>query len=230
MKFSEDTKKRYFAEVVKYLQREGFEVTQLMGDFLDIRYQDQDLYHLTDVSSTSYNPDSLTSHTLEEANHRSFLISRTVEQYMGEMEVAPFLNVEGVDEKFKLLADFGGTVLAAKGTPNGVHFVTWAWDYAQKGVTLGHYYNDNFEGAKEDFAFRSGLIYAQKMFTDEQLAEIARCCGDVLSGSYNLEDQQYKRIEDIQEQIFRIFPNQLEQIQSHIKTIIEENGQSMMMK
>ena len=228
MKFSADAKKRYFSEVAKCLQREGFEVTQLTDDFLDIRYQGHDLCHLVDVSSTSYNPDNLTSLALEQANHRAFLISRTVGQYMGEMEVAPFLNVEGVDKKFKLLADFGGTVLAAKETADGVHFVTWAWDHDRKGVTLGHYYNGNYEGAKQDFALRSGLIDPLKFFTDEQLAEIARCCGDTLTGSYELEDQQYKSIEDIQEQIFRILPDQAESLQHHKG--LDESSFSMTME
>ena len=40
----------------------------------------------------------------------------------------------------------------------GNQFVTWIWDYDRTGVSHGHYYEDDFQSAKQDFAVRSGLI------------------------------------------------------------------------
>lgn len=84
-------------------------------------------------------------------------------------------NIEGLSEEYKLLADFNGAVLAGKSSEYGVQFVTWEWSYDQTGLWQGHYYGNNDEGAKQDFAVRADLIQKSQLFSDEQLAEIYRC-------------------------------------------------------
>lgn len=205
MKTETKAREKYFQEVFKCLHREGFEVTQPTADILDIRWQGHDLCHLTDIGSTSYDPNDLTTPELMDAEHQVYDIAKTVEQYLNEMETAPFLKVKGV-EKFKILVDFHGTVFAGQETEQGVQFATWLWDYGRRGVSLGHYFGNDYEGAKMDFAIRSGLVDRTRVFTDEQLSEIASCCGDVLSGEYDLTEQQYNMIEDIQEQLLCVLP------------------------
>ena len=45
----------------------------------------------------------------------------------------------GLDNKFHLLADFGGAVLAGRerGIGRGYEFVTWIWDYERVGAAMG---------------------------------------------------------------------------------------------
>ena len=76
------------------------------------------------------------------------------------MENTPLLRARGLENKFHLLADFGGAVLAGRerAAGQGYEFVTWIWDEEKVGVSHGHYYEDDFAGAKRDFAVRSGLI------------------------------------------------------------------------
>ena len=95
---------------------------------------------------------------------------------METMQNAPLLHAPGLHEDFRLLADFGGAVLAGQERENGqgYQFVTWIWDYDRTGVSHGHYYEDDFQSAKRDFAVRSGLIPRAQLFTPEELTELYR--------------------------------------------------------
>ena len=104
----------------------------------------------------------------------------------------------GLDNKFHLLADFGGAVLAGRerGIGRGYEFVTWIWDYERVGVSHGHYYEDDFAGAKRDFAVRSGLIPKASLFSNEELTEIYRATDHLLAEDPNLNDKQIIAIQE----------------------------------
>ena len=80
------------------------------------------------------------------------------------MEAAPQLKASGLDGDYRILADFSGTVLAGTPSKHGVQFVTWDWDYDRTGVVHGHYFMENYDAAKQDFATRSGLIQKEQLF------------------------------------------------------------------
>ena len=63
------------------------------------------------------------------------------------MEAAPQLKGSGLDGDYRILADFGGTVLAGTPSKYGVQFVTWDWDYDRTGVSHGHYFMENYDKA-----------------------------------------------------------------------------------
>ena len=110
----------------------------------------------------------------------------------------PLLRARGLDNKFHLLADFGRAVLAGRerGTGRGYEFVTWIWDYERVGVSHGHYYEDDFAGAKRDFAVRSGLISNASLFSKEELTELYRATEHLLAEDPDLNDKQMKAIQD----------------------------------
>ena len=85
--------------------------------------------------------------------HRVAQTADEVYTYVEEVQTAPTLHISGLSEKFHLLADFGGAVLAGRELENGrgYQFVTWIWDYNRTGVSYGHYYDEDFCGAKQDF-------------------------------------------------------------------------------
>ncbi|OLA49315.1 MAG: hypothetical protein BHW42_06725 [Oscillibacter sp. CAG:241_62_21] len=66
------------------------------------------------------------------------------------------MKADGLEDGYKVLADFNGTVLAGVQSKHGVHFVTWDWAYGHTGVCHGHYFMENYDAAKQDFAIRSG--------------------------------------------------------------------------
>ena len=60
---------------------------------------------------------------------RPFSISKRALEYMTAMEAAPQLKASGLDGDHRILADFGGTVLAGNPSKYSVQFVTWDWNY-----------------------------------------------------------------------------------------------------
>lgn len=138
------------------------------------------------------------------------------------------MDVPTLEEKFKKLADYGGTVLAGRETQYGFEFVTWDWDFNRRGVNHGHYYHDALDSAAEDFAVRSGLVDGNRLFSEDQMEEIYRCCEDTLCETYELDEKQRKIIEGVQEQIRIAIPDIVEQIQEHDRQAFEqEQGQTM---
>ena len=86
------------------------------------------------------------------------------------------LDCEGVRD-FRLISEFGNHLLAAKQSKdNEIRFVTWQYDYDRTGVTLGHYYETNYQGALKDFTVRSGLIDENQLFTTEEMAVLYASC------------------------------------------------------
>ena len=129
------------------------------------------------------------------------------------MERAPKLQATGLEGDYRILADFGGTVLAGAPSKYGVQFVTWDWDYDRTGVVHGHYFMENYAGAKQDFAIRSGLIQKEQLFTPEQMTEIYRCCADSVDGDFfELTGEQEKMIRSVQQQIEECVPDLDERI------------------
>ena len=96
----------------------------------------------------------------------------TIMKYMKLLETAPPLKAESLADGYRVLAEFNGTVLAGKKTLLGAQFVTWAWDYDRRGVSNGHYYMEDYQTAKEDFTFRSGLMAREQVFDRERLEEL----------------------------------------------------------
>ena len=138
----------------------------------------------------------------EEALIRAEDIAARTLEYMTAMETAPQLKASGLEGDYRILADFNGTVLAGTHSKYGIQFVTWDWDYDRTGVSHGHYFMENYDGAKQDFATRSGLIQKEQLFSPEQLTEIFRCCADSVDEDFfELTDTQEEMIRGIQQQI-----------------------------
>ncbi len=134
-----------------------------------------------------------------------------------------------ISQKYKVLADFNGIVLAGALSKHGVEFVTWEWGFNREGVSQGHYYNMNYAAAKQDFAIRSGLISGQRVFEDEQLIEIYRCCADTLDAGFDLTYEQEKQIKSVQEQIESGMPNIMDRIKEQDRHSLETPSQELTM-
>ena len=64
-----------------------------------------------------------------------YSIVRAVAEYMYQMERAPILKVDGLEDSYKVLADFNSVVLAGCPSKYGTQFVTWDRDFDHKGVS-----------------------------------------------------------------------------------------------
>ncbi len=118
-------------------------------------------------------------------------------------------------------AEFNGTVLAGTETLLGAQFVTWARDYDRRGVNNGHYYMEDYQGAKEDFALRSGLVARERVFDREQLEELLQAVQGFLRGegpaSYQQEYQCRRLLEQINEQLPATEQNQIQREGHHLE-------------
>ena len=157
-------------------------------------------------------------------------IAGEVKQYMRLMDMAPFLNAEGLDESYKLLADFDGAVLAGHPTKHGIQFVTWEWNFDRSGVWGGRYYCGSFETAKRDFALRAGLIDRDMLFSSEQLTEVYHSIHETLDGEYAITDKRRNLLESAAEQIERSVPDLEQRVNQSNQQELEmniESGQTM---
>lgn len=97
-------------------------------------------------------------------------------------------------------------VLAGRYGENGANFVTWSWDHDRNGVHLGHYFMENYKGAKQDFAVRAGLVNSQRLFSDEQLRVIYDACQFSL-GEAALSVLEERPLTSVTEQVRGLLPD-----------------------
>ena len=204
---------RYLEEVRSSLHRVGFETKPPEDCQLPIQWNDAPLCSISGKGSVFYRREDADTLQAKDALYRVEDIAAKTLEYMTAMEAAPQLKASGLDGDYRILADFGGTVLAGTPSKHGVQFVTWDWDYDRTGVSHGHYFMENYDAAKQDFATRSGLIQTERLFSPEQLTEIYRCCADSVDGEFfELTDKQEEVIHSVQQQIEVCVPDLNERI------------------
>ena len=221
--------KKYLTETALALRREGFQVEQITGGHLGVWIDDKPLCEVSEIGGITYRSDNIPTPEYVAAKDKVYGIVCNTAEYMRQMEQAPPLKINGLSEGYKMLVDFNGTVLVGVQGKYGVEFVTWAWDYDRDGVSHGHYFTGNYEGAKQDFATRSGLIPEQQIFKDEQLIEIYRCCADTLDAGFDLTYEQEKCIKSVQEQIENGMPDIMERIKEQDQHTVEPYPQEQTM-
>lgn len=200
---STEAKKAYFTETAIVLRREGFEVERTADDHLTVKLDGQPLCEVKEIAGIVYRQENLISDELVAAKDRVYEIACMTKEYMRQLEHAPPLNICGLGDRYRILADFNGTVLAAMNTKSGVQFASWDWDFDRSGVSHGHYFTHDYEGVKLDFVTRSGLVPQHLLFSSQQLIEMYRCCADALNYGLDLSSDQEEIIQGIQEQIER---------------------------
>lgn len=229
MSISAEEKKRYFKETALALRREGFQVESMAGGQLGVCLGEHPICEVDQIGGITYRSDNVATSEQRAAKSKIYDIVCTTAEYMQQMEQAPPLKAVGLEARFKLLADFNGTVLAARESNVGVQFVTWDWDADRKGVSHGHYFMHNYTGAKQDFATRSRLIQEQQLFKEEQLIEIYRCCADTLDAGFDLTYTQEKCIKSVQEQIAAGMPDIMDRIREQDQHTVEPYPQEQTM-
>ena len=194
-------RKQYFEELHIALTREGFTSQPKQGELLPVEWGGLPLCRITADGGVRYWQEDVATPERKRACERATDLACTVREYMTLLEQAPPLQAQSLTGDYRLLADFNGAVLAAHPTRLGVQFVTWGWSFDRTGLNQGNYFQENYVGAKQDFAIRAGLISKQQIFNQEQLVEIYRCCSDTLDTGFDLTAEQEKCIRGVQEQI-----------------------------
>lgn len=204
--------RKYYAEVGLRLREAGFGAGPPEDAVLPIGWQGIPLCRIGPGGGVTFKPEVRESEELAPQLDKAVCIARTTAQYIGIMEGAPPLKARGLDGDYRLLSEYGSTVLAAQPTRFGVQFITWEWIDDHKSLWQGHYFRD-YERAKQDFATRSGLVQADRIFSDEQLTEIYRSIRETLDGDYPITDERQKLLEDACWKIEGSVPNLDERVQ-----------------
>ncbi len=192
-------------EIARRLSEEGynfsfengkFSVKLNCGDVIKIRKDD--VLH----SSGNFTDDG------KEAFYALYHLNREVLDYCTAYEKSSELKADGLSGKYRCLAEFNGTVLAAKYNEEyGFEFVTWDRTYDGKAICQGKYF-ENYAAAKENFATRSGLIDKDKLFSTEELERIGKCVDFTMRHNGDLNFDDCECLKKLNEKISESLPEQ----------------------
>ena len=201
-------KERFLLEVEQKLLRKGLDARLLEDGLIHVRWNKQPLCSVDRDGIVRFRPADITGPEVDRQLRTVIQTAGQVKEYMRIFERAPALKVVGLEDSYKVLADFSDAVLAGRYCKTGAKFVTWEWDFDRQGVHAGHYFMENYEAAKLDFAVRAGLINEQRLFSDEQLAVIKNACEFALEDDATLSYAEEKQLRSVQEQIELLLPQQ----------------------
>ena len=169
-------KERFLQEVERKLLRKELDARLLEDGLVYVRWNEKPLCSVDRDGIVRFRPADITGPEVDRQIRTVIQTAGHVKEYMRIFDRAPALKAVGLDDTYKVLADFGDAVLAGRSCKTGAKFVTWEWDFDRQGVHAGHYFMENYEAAKKDFAVRAGLVESQRLFSDEQLAVIKNAC------------------------------------------------------
>ena len=201
-------KERFLREVEQQLLRKELDAKLLEDGLIHIRWKEKPLCSVDRDGIVRFRPADITGPEVDRQLRTVIQTAGHVKEYMRIFERAPALKAVGLEDTYKVLADFGDAVLAGQLGKKGARFVTWEWDFDRQGVHAGHYFMENYEAAKLDFAARAGLINEQRLFSDEQLAVIRNACAFALEDDATLSYAEEKQLQSVQEQIELLLPQE----------------------
>ena len=217
LKMSEENtsqKERFLQEVEQKLLRRELDARLLEDGLIHVKWNEKPLCSVDRDGIVRFRPADITGPEVDRQLRTVIQTAGHVKEYMRIFERAPTLKAVGLDDTYKVLANFGDAVLAGQLGKKGARFVTWEWDFDRQGVHAGHYFMENYEAAKQDFAVRAGLVESQRLFSDEQLAVIKNACEFALEDDATLSYSEEKQLQSVQAQIELLLPQQ-EQEQHH---------------
>ena len=201
-------KERLLREVEHQLLRKELDARLLEDGLIHVSWHEKPLCSVDRDGIVRFRPADITGPEVDRQLRTVIQAAGQVKEYMRIFERAPALKAVGLQDTFKVLADFGDAVLAGRSCKTGAKCVTWEWDFDRQGVHAGHYFMENYEAAKKDFAVRAGLVESQRLFSDEQIAVIKNACEFALEDDATLSYAEEKQLQSVQEQIELLLPQQ----------------------
>ena len=201
-------KERFLQEVEQKLLRKELDARLLEDGLIRVKWNGQPLCSVDRDGIVRFRPADITGSEIDRKLRTVTQVAAQVKEHMQIFDRAPALKAVGLDDTYKVLADFGDAVLAGQLGKKGAKFVSWEWDFDRQGVHSGHYFMENYEAAKQDFTVRAGLVESQRLFSDEQLAVIRNACEFALEADATLSYTEEKQLQSVQEQIELLLPQE----------------------
>lgn len=127
MSITAEEKKKYFAETALALSRAGFHVEEIPDNKLGVWLDEQPLCEVGEIGGITYRSDNISTPERMAAKDKAYQIVRNTAEYMRQMEQAPPLKVSDLADRYKVMADFNGAVLAGTQVKYGIQCVTVLW-------------------------------------------------------------------------------------------------------
>ena len=199
-------KERYLREVEQKLLHRELDARLLDDGLIHIRWNEKPLCSVDRDGIVRFRPADITGPEVDRQLRTVIQTAGHVKEYMRIFERAPVLKAVGLEDTYKVLADFGDAVLAGQLGKKGARFVTWEWDFDREGVHHGHYFQDDYDAAKRDFTVRGGLVQKGALFEPEQLAEIYRALAFVREQDESLSFGRDRELAELMEQVGGLLP------------------------
>lgn len=202
---------RFFDEITRIAAKQGIRAKEVKDGYLylDFGCNNSPICRVSEAGEVHYRDEDMDASEKVEAREYIASACCSASEYVTAMEDAAPLKAVGLSEKYKLLLDYKGIVLAGTdmGPTEGYQFVTWRYTYDKSGVTLGHYYPNKYKEAKEDFSTRSGLVSEHRLFAPEQMMALYRAVNYSLDERTDLTVKQDDELKDIRRQIECVIPH-----------------------
>lgn len=210
---------KFFAELSRRLNIDGIESSAIDEKRLEVFLHGQPVLFVSPANDVFLLPVGSKNEEASELYHQVAAVADEVYGYVEAVQKSPLLHAASLNEPFHLLADFGGSVLAGQELDRGqgYQFATWIWDFNREGLIYGHYFQGDFQSAKQDFAVRSGLLSKVQLFSPDELTELYRATDHFLEEGPELDYKQQKAIQEARTKIEYTVPDlqsRLEQVQS----------------
>ena len=137
-------KERFLQEVEQKLLRRDLDAKLLENGLLHVSWNEKPLCSVDRDGIVRFRPADITGPEVDRQLRTVIQAAGQVKEYMRIFERAPALKAVGLEDTYKVLADFGDAVLAGQLGKKGARFVTWEWDFDRQGVHAGHYFMENY--------------------------------------------------------------------------------------
>ena len=126
-------KERFLREVEQQLLRRDLDARPLEDGLIHIKWNEKPLCSVDRDGIVRFRPADITGPEVDRQLRTVIQTAGHVKEYMRIFERAPALKAVGLEDTYKVLADFGDAVLAGQLGKKGARFVTWEWDFDQIG-------------------------------------------------------------------------------------------------
>ena len=203
---NETAQLRFLEETAIRLRQNGFTVELIEDHHLPVCWEKGRLCRVSGKGSVLYRQENVDSIRAQDALQTVIDTAKMTSEYMAILEYAPQLKATDLTGDYRILADFGDTVLAGTPSKYGVQFVTWEWDFDREGVHQGHYFQDDYDAAKRDFTVRGNLVPKDALFELEQLAQIYHALSFVREQDESLSFGRDRELAELMEQVGGLLP------------------------
>ena len=164
-------KERFLQEVEQKLLRKELDARLLEDGLIRVKWNGQPLCSVDRDGIVRFRPADITGPEVDRQLRTVIQTAGHVKEYMLIFERAPALKAIGLEDSYKVLADFGDAVLAGRSCKTGAKFVTWEWTWDRQGVHAGHYFM-KLRSGKAGLRRPCRSCESQRLFSDEQIAVI----------------------------------------------------------